>query len=109
MLDLDHFKDSNDRFGHLFGDPAMANVGIALRCSGISGGPGNLLDRRERRGDPVVSLPGAPVDLFRRPVVILLLYMATPTGRNCQLSVSYVASPSGLKVKLHLTTPRVIC
>ncbi len=33
MLDLDHFKEVNDRYGHPVGDQALANVGTAIRSA----------------------------------------------------------------------------
>lgn len=33
MIDLDHFRDINERFGHPVGDQALANVGAALRSA----------------------------------------------------------------------------
>jgi diguanylate cyclase (GGDEF)-like protein len=45
MLDLDHFKDLNDRFGHLAGDEVLRRVAT-------------LLEREKRRGDVVARFGG---------------------------------------------------
>ncbi len=57
-LDLDHFKDINDRYGHPVGDQALANVGAALRSairdSDFAG--------RQGGEEFVVMLPGTGID-----------------------------------------------
>jgi diguanylate cyclase (GGDEF)-like protein len=57
-LDLDHFKDINDQYGHPVGDQALANVGAALR-SAIRDS-----DFAGRNGGEefVVMLPGTDID-----------------------------------------------
>jgi diguanylate cyclase (GGDEF)-like protein len=45
MLDIDHFKQVNDTFGHPVGDEILASVGV-------------VLSRKARRGDLVARVGG---------------------------------------------------
>ena len=57
LIDLDHFKQINDRYGHVFGDSVLKCVGQALRASV----KGRDLVARYGGEEFVVLLPATPV------------------------------------------------
>lgn len=68
MLDLDHFKSINDRFGHLAGDHVLKSLGLLLgqrlRAADIAGRYGGE--------ELVILLPGAPAAQAERLIGELL-------------------------------------
>ena len=126
MLDLDHFRDINERFGHPTGDQALANVGAAMRTAlrdsdfaGRNGGEefvvilpdtdlaGGLLAAENIRASIAeISLPG--VDLAVTASVGLATYPdhATSAERLERLADSalYVAKRSG-RNRIEIATP----
>jgi diguanylate cyclase (GGDEF)-like protein len=62
MLDLDHFKDINDRYGHLCGDAVLAAVGARMR----EVLRGSDLKCRYGGEEFLVLLPETPVDGAKR-------------------------------------------
>ena len=75
FIDLDHFKQLNDRYGHLFGDTVLAAVGGAMK---------EVLradDLRCRYGGDefVVLLPDTPLDGAKRVAELLRRHLALTT------------------------------
>lgn len=88
MLDLDHFKSVNDRFGHAVGDEALKSVSSTIRRSL------RATDRLARHGGEefVVMLPETPLSTARgaleriRAAVAKLRFEAQ--GENVPITVS---------------------
>ena len=62
FIDLGHFKQLNDRYGHLFGDSVLTSVGIAMK----EALRGSDLRCRDGWEEFIVQLPDTPLDGAKR-------------------------------------------
>ena len=97
MLDIDHFKQINDRYGHLCGDAVLATVGARMR-EALRGS-----DHKCRYGGEefLVLLPETPIEGARRVAETLRRALAdrivTWKNERLQITASFgvsVALPS---------------
>ena len=88
FIDLDHFKELNDRYGHLFGDSVLAAVGAAMK-EALRGS-----DLRCRYGGEefVVLLPETPLDGAKCVAESLQRHLARKAIKRPERSIFLTAS-----------------
>ena len=88
FIDIDHFKQLNDRYGHLFGDTVLAAVGAAMK-EALRGS-----DLRCRYGGEefVVLLPETPLEGAKRVAESLRRHLARKAIKRPEGSVFVTAS-----------------
>ena len=89
MIDVDHFKQVNDEFGHETGDRALCAIASTLRSNT------RVFDSIARYGGEEFAaiLPGTTVAeaqavAERLREAVATLHMEVQPGQNCQLTVS---------------------
>ena len=88
FIDLDHFKQLNDRYGHLFGDSVLSAVGTAMK-EALRGS-----DLRCRYGGEefVVLLPDTPLDGAKRVAESMRRHLARRAIERPEGSIFVTAS-----------------
>ena len=88
FIDLDHFKQLNDRYGHLFGDTVLSAVGTAMK-EALRGS-----DLRCRYGGEefVVLLPDTPLDGAKRVAESMRRHLARRAIERPEGSIFVTAS-----------------
>ncbi len=109
VLDLDHFKDVNDTYGHLAGDEVLVAVADALRAEvrdgdlvGRFGGEEFVIllaARPDRTGADALVAVQVVADRIRRRVASLAVGLETPDGplsvAGLSVSVGAAVCPDG--------------
>ena len=88
FIDLDHFKQLNDRYGHLFGDAVLGAVGAAMK----EALRGSDLQCRYGGEEFVVLLPDTPLDGAKRVAESMRRHLARKAIKRPEGSIFVTAS-----------------